>query len=135
MFCIYRYAVPIEMLAPLGIVLAVGLAPVSRKARWSAAALILAVLQATTVWGTWGRSPWTKDIVEFNMPAIPDPDHNGYPGKPIDWFTSPVNEGIYDRDGKYSHTVNSGSLTAVQYFIQQAQITSTMPTISRPFCE
>ena len=75
MFCIYRYAVPIEMLAPLGIVLAVGLVPLSPKARWSAAALILAVLQATTVWGTWGRSPWTRDIVEFDMPAIPDPDH------------------------------------------------------------
>ena len=60
MFCIYRYAVPIEMLAPLGIVLALGLLPLSPKLRWSAAALILAVLQATTVWGTWGRSDWAR---------------------------------------------------------------------------
>jgi hypothetical protein len=75
MFCIYRYAVPIEMLAPLGIVLALGLMPLSPKLRWSAAALVLAVLQATTVWGTWGRSDWARHVVEFNMPAIPDPDH------------------------------------------------------------
>jgi hypothetical protein len=75
MFCIYRYAVPIEMLAPLGIVLALGLTPLSPKLRWSAAALILAVLQATTVWGTWGRSDWARHVVEFNMPKIPDPDH------------------------------------------------------------
>ena len=75
MFCIYRYAVPIEMLAPLGIVLALGLLPLSRKVHWGAAALILAALQATTVWGTWGRSDWTAHVVEFNMPAIPDPDH------------------------------------------------------------
>ena len=75
MFCIYRYAVPIEMLAPLGIVLALGLLPLSPKLRWSAVALILAVLQATTVWGTWGRSDWARNVVEFNMPAIPDPDH------------------------------------------------------------
>ena len=54
MFCIYRYAVPIEMLAPLGIVLALGLLPLSPKLRWSAAVLILAVLQATTVLGHLG---------------------------------------------------------------------------------
>jgi hypothetical protein len=75
MFCIYRYAVPIEMLAPLGIVLALGLPPLSTKLRWSAAALILAVLQATTVWGNWGRSDWARHVVEFDMPKIPDPDH------------------------------------------------------------
>jgi hypothetical protein len=75
MFCIYRYAVPIEMLAPLGIALALGLLPLSPKLRWSAVSLILALLQATTVWGTWGRSDWTRNVVEFNMPAIPDPDH------------------------------------------------------------
>ena len=73
MFCIYRYAVPIEMLAPLGIVLALGLLPLSPKLRWSAAALVLAVLQATTVWGTWGRSDWARNVVEFNMPGGASP--------------------------------------------------------------
>jgi hypothetical protein len=75
MFCIYRYAVPIEMLAPLGIVLALGLLPLPLKIRWGAAAAVLAVLQATTVWGSWGRSDWSRHVVEFNMPVIPDPDH------------------------------------------------------------
>jgi hypothetical protein len=75
MFCIYRYAVPIEMLAPLGIVLALGLLPLTPKIRWGAAAVVLAVLQATTVWGNWDRSDWAEHVVEFNMPVIPDPDH------------------------------------------------------------
>ncbi len=56
---------------------------------------------------------------------IADADHNGYSGKTIDWLTKPVNQAIYDRDGSYSHTVNSGSQTAVQYFISQAGMTST----------
>ncbi len=55
---------------------------------------------------------------------IADPSHNGYSGKTIDWFTRPVNEAIYDRNGSYSHTVNSGSQTAVQFFIGQAGMTS-----------
>jgi hypothetical protein len=74
MFCIYRYAVPIEMLSPLAIVLAIGLLPLPRRVRWSAAALVLGVLQATTVWGTWGRTEWARHVVEFNMPEIPAPD-------------------------------------------------------------
>jgi hypothetical protein len=75
MFCIYRYAVPIEMLAPLCVVLTLGLLPVSRAVWLSVACAVLAMLQATTVWGTWGRSDWTTKVVEFNMPEIPDPDH------------------------------------------------------------
>ncbi len=55
---------------------------------------------------------------------IADPHHNGYSGKTIDWFTRPVNEAIHDRNGSYSHTVNSGSQTAVQFFIQKAGMTS-----------
>ena len=74
MFCIYRYAVPLEMLAPLCIVLALGVLPLSRAVRIAVTASVLAVLQATTVWGTWGRSAWTSNVVEFDMPVIPDPD-------------------------------------------------------------
>jgi lysophospholipase L1-like esterase len=55
---------------------------------------------------------------------IADADHNGYSGKTIDWFTRPVNQAIYDRNGGYSHTINSGSKTAVQHFIEKAGMTS-----------
>ncbi|MBB1498443.1 carbohydrate-binding domain-containing protein [Paracoccus sp. MC1862] len=54
---------------------------------------------------------------------IGDADHNGYPGKMIDWFTRPVNEAIRDRDGSYSHTIDSGSGTAVRFLIEQAGMT------------
>ena len=57
--------------------------------------------------------------------AIPDAEHNGHSGKKIDWYTSPVNEGIYDRTGAYSHTVDSGTQSAVQYMIDQANLVST----------
>lgn len=55
---------------------------------------------------------------------IADADHNGYSGKTIAWFTKPVNQAIRDRDGSYSHTVNSGDKTAAQFFIEQAGMTS-----------
>ncbi len=35
--------------------------------------------------------------------AIPNAEHNGHSGKTIDWYTSPKNEGIYDRDSALSH--------------------------------
>lgn len=55
---------------------------------------------------------------------IGDADHNGYSGKTIDWFTRPVNQAIHDRDGSYSHTINSQGKAAVEYFIEKAGVTS-----------
>ena len=55
---------------------------------------------------------------------ITDADHNGYSGKTIDWFTKPVNQSIRDRDGSYSHTVNTGDKTAARFFIENAGMTS-----------
>ena len=48
--------------------------------------------------------------------AIPDPDHNGYPGKPIDWFTRPANETV--REEAFDYSIHSGGQSAVQYFIE-----------------
>lgn len=53
--------------------------------------------------------------------AIPDPDHNGYPGKPIDWFTRPVNETADEVGLDYS--IDSRGRPAVQHFIEQAGMT------------
>ncbi|MGQ0742314.1 MAG: hypothetical protein ACT4OG_08490 [Alphaproteobacteria bacterium] len=53
-FAIYRYIVPLEMLAPLVIVAAIGLVPVSLKARLAAAAMVLA---ATAVFAHYGFGP------------------------------------------------------------------------------
>lgn len=57
--------------------------------------------------------------------AIADADHNGYSGKRIEWFTNPVNGDIYDHTGSYSNSIYSGSQSAVQYMINQANLVST----------
>ncbi|WP_448204475.1 hypothetical protein [Azospirillum sp. sgz302134] len=75
MFCIYRYLVPLEILAPLAIVMAAGLLPVSRKARLVLAALLLVLVQATAQPANWGRAAWSDRWVEADIPPIEDPDH------------------------------------------------------------
>jgi hypothetical protein len=78
MFCIYRYLVPLEMLAPLALVMAVGLLPLARRLRIGLAVALLAVVQLTVQPADWGRVAWptgTDDRwVEADVPAIADPD-------------------------------------------------------------
>jgi hypothetical protein len=57
--------------------------------------------------------------------AIADADHNGFSGKPIDWFINPANEGFWDQTGTYSHWINSGGKPVVHYLIEQAGLQST----------
>lgn len=52
---------------------------------------------------------------------IPDPDHNGYPGRRIDWFTQLVNETV--NSGGITYEIFSGEQPAVAHFIQQAEMT------------
>lgn len=74
MFCIYRYLVPLEMLAPLAIVMAAGLLPVARRAALAVAGLLLVLAQATAQPADWGRVPWSDRWVEAAVPAVEDPD-------------------------------------------------------------
>jgi len=71
MFAIYRYAVPLEMLAPLGIFLAVDLLPGSARTKLIAAGTLLAVCAATNVRGDWGHVPWHRRYVEIDAPRLP----------------------------------------------------------------
>lgn len=73
MFCIYRYLVPLEMLAPLGIALAVDRLPAGRRLRLAGTGALLALAVVTTVPGTWGRVAWSDRLVEVDVPAIEDP--------------------------------------------------------------
>ena len=75
MFCIYRYLVPLEILAPLAIVMAAGLLPVPRRAALALAAGLLVLVQATVQPANWGRAAWTDRWVEVQVPPIADPDH------------------------------------------------------------
>lgn len=73
-FCIYRYLIVLEMLAPLLIVLAVGWLPVARPQRFAVAAGLLMAVQATVVVPNWGRVPWSERWVEVAPIPIESPD-------------------------------------------------------------
>ncbi|WP_245593613.1 hypothetical protein [Azospirillum halopraeferens] len=73
MFCIYRYLVPLEMVAPLAIVLAAGWLPLRRGARLGLAVLLLATAQATAVPADWGRVPWSRTWVQAEVPPVEAP--------------------------------------------------------------
>jgi len=73
MFGIYRYAIPLEMLAPLLIVFAAGLLPVRFQARGIITALILLVVAASVQHGNWTRrSVWLDHFVEAKIPPLGD---------------------------------------------------------------
>jgi hypothetical protein len=74
MFCIYRYLVPLEMLAPLALVMAVGLLPLARRLRIGLAVVLLALVQLTVQPADWGRVAWADQWVTAEVPAIENPD-------------------------------------------------------------
>ncbi|KAA0580993.1 hypothetical protein FZ983_08535 [Azospirillum sp. B21] len=74
MFCIYRYLVPLEMLAPLALVMTVGLLPLSRRLRIGLAAALLALVQLTVQPADWGRVAWADKWVTADVPPIEDAD-------------------------------------------------------------
>jgi hypothetical protein len=74
-FAIYRYIVILEMLSPLLIAAAVGLWPLSRRARILIAAAILLWVQASSRPMQPGRAPATDPYVQASIPPIPHPGH------------------------------------------------------------
>ena len=75
MFGIYRYLTPLEMLAPLLVVLAADSLPAGRRTRLGLALAVVAGLLATTRPGVWIRVPFSHRAVEVSLPAIADPAH------------------------------------------------------------
>ena len=70
----YRYAMGVEMLAPIVIVAAIGLLPLPRRLRFGFAALVLAVVAVTVRPGDWGRTAWSDKWVRVAVPPIASPD-------------------------------------------------------------
>jgi hypothetical protein len=70
-------------------------------------------------------SSWLRARFDFvgldNDGAIPDADHNGYPGKAIDWFIQPVDETVEEETVDYS--IQTGGQSAVEYFLERAEMT------------
>jgi hypothetical protein len=73
MFSYYRYAVTLELLAPLAVALAVMALPYAWPLRAMAIGLIMLGLAATTRPADWGHLPWTARLVEVAVPPIADP--------------------------------------------------------------
>ena len=77
-FAIYRYIAPLEMLAPLLIVAAVNLWPVSTRARGAiSAGLLLFVVVTVRIDEDWTREPWAEGLggsfVDVTVPQFADP--------------------------------------------------------------
>lgn len=71
MFGIYRYLVPLEMLAPLLIVLAVGYLPLKQAPRAMLAAFLLVVIAVTLQPGNWSRrGEWLDHFMSSEIPEL-----------------------------------------------------------------
>lgn len=73
-FAIYRYIAALEMLAPLLIVAAIGLLPLSPLLRWGGIVATLIAVVAMTGFLVGERVPFASRIVEVQAPAIQRPD-------------------------------------------------------------
>jgi hypothetical protein len=73
MFAYYRYAVTLELLAPLAIALAMLALPPAGRTRALLVGAVMIALVATTRPADWGHLPWTERLVEVSVPPIADP--------------------------------------------------------------
>ncbi len=74
MFAIYRYIILFEMLAPLMIIGAVGLLPLTRRTRYLTLAALCAACLLTARSDFLERAPVEDPYVEAALPPIPHPD-------------------------------------------------------------
>ncbi len=74
-FCIYRYIVAYEMLAPLVVALAIDRLPLAARARALLTAAVLALTVVTMKPVDWTRVPWSERWVSAVAPKLADPDH------------------------------------------------------------
>ena len=70
LFCIYRYLLPLEMLAPLLIAVALGWLPLSNRARTTTLVALLVLSQSLVQINFAGRKPWGDHYLEVTAPFI-----------------------------------------------------------------
>ncbi|HXH02692.1 MAG TPA: hypothetical protein VNN09_05160 [Candidatus Competibacteraceae bacterium] len=75
MFRIYRYLIPLEMLAPILIVAALGRLPLPRARAAKTALVLVTLIVLTTQPADWGRVPWSAKAIEVGVPQIAAPEH------------------------------------------------------------
>lgn len=74
LFSIYRYLIPLEMLAPLLLVLTLGLLPLPSSTKWLVAAALLVVIAVGVRPGSWGRVAFSQRFIEVLAPPVPHPE-------------------------------------------------------------
>jgi len=77
LFSVWRYLLPIEMLAPVLITALVGVivsAAGMRRAAKLASAALLGLIALTTRPADWGHLPWDRELYGVRVPPIPRPD-------------------------------------------------------------
>ncbi|RJX28878.1 MAG: hypothetical protein C4531_11085 [Desulfurivibrio sp.] len=75
LFAIYRYLLPLEMLAPLGIWLLIDTLPWRMATKYRAASICAILLLVTLRPGNWGRVTWGDDYFGVTLPPLTDPAH------------------------------------------------------------
>jgi hypothetical protein len=76
MFCIYRYLIPLEMLAPLLIVVVMGMLPFRISTRAILTAVVLLIMACSIQGGNWGRkSAWSDHFIDAKIPPLGDTSH------------------------------------------------------------
>lgn len=75
MYGIYRYLVPIEMLAPLGICMASAALFKARKTVVIACIVCFLAIIVTFKPLSWGRAPWAENYFRITPPKLDDPAH------------------------------------------------------------
>ena len=67
---IYRYIVPLEILAPLLSIAAIGLLPLGKRTRLGAAVSLIAFLTVSTIPSHWLQTPWVDSNSHFGKNAV-----------------------------------------------------------------
>ncbi len=70
LFAIYRYVLPVELLAPAAIVLLTGALTAIASIRSALAILFLTLCLMLTQPGNWGRAPWGPDPFGVELPPV-----------------------------------------------------------------
>jgi hypothetical protein len=74
LFGVYRYLVPIELLAPLAIFLvAAARWPMRKAVRASRGLLVIATFVALTGMKTWGHGGWSDPLLHVDLPPLAEP--------------------------------------------------------------
>ncbi len=73
LFSIYRYILPLEMLAPLGIFLLIDSFPWELRLQKATAVCCAVLILATLKPGNWGRVGWSSDYFGFKAPKVANP--------------------------------------------------------------